>query len=777
MSEHQQTQQPRKPNSTFQKQAILTSQNPVSHSASIIQRARINPKSLTSADVLQLQRTIGNRAVGRLLSEIRNPSKVQQATVQRQEIPEEEEPLQGKMIGIIQRQEIPEEEEPLQGKFKSNSERATCPSCSVLPIIQKQEIPEEEEPLQGKMIGTIQRQEIPEEEEPLQTKKENNTGMPNNLKAGVESLSGIDMSDVRVHYDSDKPAKVEALAYTQGTNIYVAPGQERHLPHEAWHVVQQIHGRVKPTMQAKGVSINDDATLEREADVMGAKAATNKRPDPFSSTADKRLRRERDPEATACRFLQAVSTTEEATDSPRREATEIQRRVIQAPSLRPERKKSRAVIQRDVGFEYETTADTYLAGAPLTLPQRQTPEMPDGWVPLAKGDVLVANMGGLHAKADEGGVHGSNLELETDHFPETAAGRLGLHQALKNLERFCRLIDAHSVNQPHFASPHLAAAFGGAPPVANRYVRKANGTITGNPQATVGVLLSRIEQLMERTVGYPNVLVGHPPLARIELGLQGGAQDDFFAVGNSPDVVRRGINAYILAHGGGLPVGFPSDRLIGLCSLMYSYINIGAGLAKTYAKQIAPLMARTDFGSMFGADIPGPESGFLSAGGGAEFVNMWTQIVAAGVGGGLGVPLIANEPLVTRGLGLNISGNLTRLGWIMNVSQGIDQLTSANFPSALEQPHLFGLGGLGGGHDAGVGPAPGANAPIFELRRMMNGMHPHDFTEVAMGVFDYIVGLNNAAAGAVAPAYGRVARPAKSPKFGQKFNYWWAGGR
>ena len=71
-------------------------------------------------------------------------------------------------------------------------------------IVQRQEIPEEEEPLQGKMIETIQRQEIPEEEEPLQTKRENNTGMPDNLKAGVESLSGIDMSDVRVHYNSIK---------------------------------------------------------------------------------------------------------------------------------------------------------------------------------------------------------------------------------------------------------------------------------------------------------------------------------------------------------------------------------------------------------------------------------------------------------------------------------------------------------------------------------------------------------------------------------------------
>ena len=43
-------------------------------------------------------------------------------------------------------------------------------------------------------------------------------------------------------------------------------GQEAHLPHEAWHVVQQKQGRVKPTLQMKGAAINDDGALEREAD-------------------------------------------------------------------------------------------------------------------------------------------------------------------------------------------------------------------------------------------------------------------------------------------------------------------------------------------------------------------------------------------------------------------------------------------------------------------------------------------------------------------------------
>ena len=100
----------------------------------------------------------------------------------------------------------------------------------------------------------------------------NNTGMPDNLKAGIESLSGFSMDDVRVHYNSSKPATVQALAYTQGTDIHVAPGQEKHLPHEAWHVAQQMAGRVSPTTNINGMPVNDNAALEHEADVMGEKA-------------------------------------------------------------------------------------------------------------------------------------------------------------------------------------------------------------------------------------------------------------------------------------------------------------------------------------------------------------------------------------------------------------------------------------------------------------------------------------------------------------------------
>jgi len=101
----------------------------------------------------------------------------------------------------------------------------------------------------------------------------NKTGLPDQLKSGVESLSGMSLDHVKVHYNSPQPAQLNAHAYAQGSDIHVASGQEKHLPHEAWHVVQQAQGRVPATRQMKsGVVVNDDAGLEAEADMMGLKA-------------------------------------------------------------------------------------------------------------------------------------------------------------------------------------------------------------------------------------------------------------------------------------------------------------------------------------------------------------------------------------------------------------------------------------------------------------------------------------------------------------------------
>ena len=121
---------------------------------------------------------------------------------------------------------------------------------------------EEEDPVQGKFD--------------LMQKKGNNTGLQDNLKSGVEKLSGESLDDVQVHRNSAQPAQMQAHAFAQGNQIHLAPGQEKHLPHEAWHVAQQKQGRVQPTTHMKGdILVNDDKGLEQEADEMGEKALSS----------------------------------------------------------------------------------------------------------------------------------------------------------------------------------------------------------------------------------------------------------------------------------------------------------------------------------------------------------------------------------------------------------------------------------------------------------------------------------------------------------------------
>jgi len=97
--------------------------------------------------------------------------------------------------------------------------------------------------------------------------KAETANLPADLKSGIENLSGMDLDDVKVHYNSSKPDQLNAQAFAQGNNIHLAPGQEAHLPHESWHVEQQKQGRVKPTIQQTG-DINDAEGLEQEADLL-----------------------------------------------------------------------------------------------------------------------------------------------------------------------------------------------------------------------------------------------------------------------------------------------------------------------------------------------------------------------------------------------------------------------------------------------------------------------------------------------------------------------------
>ncbi|MGH2459841.1 MAG: eCIS core domain-containing protein [Chloroflexota bacterium] len=116
---------------------------------------------------------------------------------------------------------------------------------------------------------------------PRDSNSPNQTGLPTGVLGKMESFFGQDFSDVRVHADSPRADQVGALAFAQGNQVHVAPGQwQPHtetgqwmVGHELAHVVQQGQGKVRPTTRAGGVAANDDPGLEREADQLGHRAA------------------------------------------------------------------------------------------------------------------------------------------------------------------------------------------------------------------------------------------------------------------------------------------------------------------------------------------------------------------------------------------------------------------------------------------------------------------------------------------------------------------------
>ena len=110
------------------------------------------------------------------------------------------------------------------------------------------------------------------------------TKMPDNVQAKMEDSFNSDFSGVNIHKDSQSATDLGAQAYTQGNDVHFAPGKydpesqkgQELIGHELTHVEQQRQNKVAPTVQAKGVAINDDPGLEKEADEMGEKAAAGK---------------------------------------------------------------------------------------------------------------------------------------------------------------------------------------------------------------------------------------------------------------------------------------------------------------------------------------------------------------------------------------------------------------------------------------------------------------------------------------------------------------------
>ncbi len=109
--------------------------------------------------------------------------------------------------------------------------------------------------------------------------------LPEEVQAKMENSFSQDFSNVNIHKDSSSAQDINAKAYTQGSDVHFAPGEynpsskegQELIGHELTHVVQQGQGKVGPgEIHGKGLEINQNVSLEKEADDAGKLASEGK---------------------------------------------------------------------------------------------------------------------------------------------------------------------------------------------------------------------------------------------------------------------------------------------------------------------------------------------------------------------------------------------------------------------------------------------------------------------------------------------------------------------
>jgi hypothetical protein len=596
---------------------------------------------------------------------------------------------------------------------------------------------------------------------PIQRK--NVTGLPDALKAGVESLSGLALDDVRVHYHSSKAAGLGALAYAQGTEIHVGPGQEAHLPHEAWHTVQQKQGRVQPTVRAKGMPVNDDAGLEAEADVMGARAARGVAPGTFvplarpASSASGIVQRKIGFEFEMPNLLSALATP--VTKDEKKKFIEQVEQIGKANS-----KGKDPGIKKDftdkTGFEDVQRRD-YLGSGELvdnktgkdTGGSTTQEQMGDyRFHALSKKEKIVRGTG-FTLEADEGnaqsdGSGASVTEFVTDAFEEDEAGLKSLDKSLTDFEaatkKVAALADKRKVVHANEVAP------GG---LVGKVIFPTT-SLEGVLQVTGAIDLARIPQLMKNM----NAAEGESAkdtkdflVARESLGKAlGGGAAPAGPTGKAPDKAKKAVQDhkdFATFDNRNPPPELGSDELQGLVALIASYMMTANSDQLGYAKTIAPIMARTDFAAMFKM-LNKEEQAYFKNDPAAlaaivEFatgLDMAEDIFPHG---------IYNDPRAKGAGNKDALKGLTRTRWVTGIATGTDYLSAVKFNEnpdinpgdrTEKKGDLESMGAMGGKTEQ-VGTAK-KEAPLFEIRSLGQLATPGIMHQRALDIFKFLSALN-----------------------------------
>jgi len=652
------------------------------HPATILQRAKANPRLLTPANMRQLQRTLGNQAVGRLLTKT------------------------GSAQSAIQRQLTPEKEEKLMMKPAT--------------------------PGVGPEGGKVP----PQVESAINRARGSGQPLESTVQKQMSHKLGHDFSGVRIHTGSEADTlnqQLSAKAFTTGRDIFFRRGTynpasnsgRQLIAHELSHVVQQSTGRIQ-NCQSDGVTINIDRALEAEADVLGGQAARGEMARVNGDRLGVEIQSKSiiqpklgfEIEMAVLVDINGRPVSEKTSlgrISPHLELTVDQNPMVEAPTPTPAAggaydlpvgwERIAAHIDAEGNINYYSSEEEARTAHSLPLPgEKITP----AYRKTANGRETLLHPAGPGMGMDR---YASIIEIVTNAYePETQSGAQNIREAMTAAQIFADYIKTNVINH------HQRVQLNRIPNVTveneQTHIGNPNNhnqTVNASIQSTLGVDIAQLPAFIKSSIDpfYQGPFkIKHAAEAEEQQGalvqreLLESAKNADAVINEIGNVMRRTIlpNKRIELH-----------HIRGLFVLICQYLRLGkyaydpATARWGLDKNAVALMSRTDLSKIF-KNLPSDQRTWLSQ----NIATVKNSLL-------LHSHRSPNSTLFTDPNETQQSAyhsNVTAVNFINNVfTQDVDGVT-AQFGAIKEMgPEVVKQGGL-----FGIGEKKG---PVFEIRNMV----------------------------------------------------------
>lgn len=546
---------------------------------------------------------------------------------------------------------------------------------------------------------------------------------------------GADFSGVRVHTDTQADTlsrSLHATAFTTNNDIFFSQGVynpssssgQRLLAHELTHVVQQGGGKTNKVQTKLKIGTANDR-YEQEAS-QAAKAIT------------------KHPHSNVTQLAQT-------------------NRIQPSPS---------GTIQRNVGFEFEVPLyPAYQLNKPMNEQEKKgetlIPLNQLGAEGLYKGKALARGKG-FELQIDEANTGDFHLEFVTigPGFEESKSGYKDLETAMTGMQKLGGAIQklnttkgtqvARGVNATTGVRIVQTSELEGGIDTIPETVIKGGGEMEANPQTTAGIRLDQLPALIKNMTKIQDESVDDSKrlsMQRAMLGSKTKPNDKKVLAGATLAAQKaiKTLKEEAFKRDIELSDEFGSDSLVGLMTLIYSYLKLAETTeVSDYPKALFPLLGISNFGAMYRMLPKDDKAPFLNNPG--LFVEL--NLMAADMEGQGG------KPFFTAGFAKQLTnlseeetrdavqalGSITRAYWLIEIPGGNDVLSQAysepmgDYMSGakyLESMGKFNRGDMVGQKNERT------VAPVIELRRMAERTPIDQWKNLALDIFNFVCQLNN----------------------------------